>query len=107
MTKNLPSDLKGIDKAIAAAGSQVKLATLIGATQQMVSYWKRSGVVSDTGMCATIERATGVHCEELNPNEDWATLRIVLCAPDRDSFAASDDTQPVGGTVGKRKEMRA
>ena len=98
----------GIAKAIAIAGSQVKLAALIGANQQMVSYWNKAGIVSDTGMCAAIERETGVRCEELNRNEDWATLRLVLCAPDRDNFAASDDTQPpVGGTPDKTKRAKA
>lgn len=107
MTKTPSPDATGIDKAIAEAGSQVKLAALIGATQQMISYWKRTGIVSDTGMCAAIERATGVHCEELNPGEDWATLRIVLCAPDRDRIDASDDTQPpVGGMGEKTKEAK-
>ena len=89
----------GIAKAIAIAGSQVKLAALIGANQQMVSYWNKAGIVSDTGMCAAIERETGFRCEELNRNEDCATLLLVLCAPDRVNFAASDDTQPpVGGS---------
>jgi DNA-binding transcriptional regulator YdaS (Cro superfamily) len=61
----------------------VKLAKAIGAKQQMVAYWKKTGFVSDAGMCAAIEQVTGVPCEELNPNEDWVTLRAVLCAPAR------------------------
>jgi DNA-binding transcriptional regulator YdaS (Cro superfamily) len=84
MTKPTSPDVQtGIDKAIQKAGSQVKLATAIGAKQQMVSYWKNTGFVSDAGMCAAIEQVTGVPCEELNPNEDWVTLRAVLCAPAR------------------------
>lgn len=107
MKKSHSSPESGIDKAITKAGSQVKLAELIGAKQQMVSYWRVAGIVSDTSMCAAIERATGVRCEDLNPGEDWTTLRLVLCAPDRDNFAASDDTQPpVGGSSGKTKEAK-
>lgn len=97
----------GIERAIHIAGNQSRLASSIGTSQQMVSHWKRVGIVSDAGMCAAIERATGVRCEELNPNEDWATLRLVLCAPERDNFAASDDVQPpAGGSVSNTKEMR-
>lgn len=73
----------GIDKAIQKVGSQVKLAALIGAKQQMVAYWKKAGFVSDAGMCAAIEQVSGVPCEELNPKEDWVTLRVVLCSPTR------------------------
>lgn len=83
MTKTLPPDATGIDKAIAKAGNQVKLAAAIGAKQQMVAYWKKTGIVSDASMCAAIEQVTGVSCEELNPSEDWVTLRKVLCAPGR------------------------
>ncbi len=97
MTKTLPPDASGIDKAIEIAGSQVKLAGAIGASQQMVSYWKKTGIVNDAGMCAAIEQFTGVHCEELNPNEDWVTLRKVLCAPARIT----------GGSVKKITEFRA
>jgi DNA-binding transcriptional regulator YdaS (Cro superfamily) len=88
----------GIDKAIKEAGSQVKLAASIGAKQQMVAYWKKTGIVSDAGMCAAIEQVTGVPCEELNPNEDWVTLRKVLCAPGRITGGSSER---------KRKEARA
>lgn len=97
MKKPLNPDATGIDKAIAIAGSQVKLAAAIGAKQQMVAYWKKMGIVSDAGMCAAIEQVTGVRCEELNPNEDWVTLRVVLCAPGR----------PGGGTNKSTKQARA
>lgn len=97
MKKSSPDT--GIAKAIKVAGNQVKLAALIDANQQMVSYWNKAGIVSDTGMCAVIQRETGVRCEELNPGEDWTTLRLVLCTPDRDNFAVSDDAHPpVGDT---------
>ena len=96
MKNTSSTDETGIDKAIGIAGSQVRLAALIGAKQQMVAYWKKTGIVSDAGMCAAIEQVTGVRCEELNPHEDWITLRAVLCAPGRIT----------GGAGRKTKEMR-
>lgn len=96
MTKSPSPEKTGIDKAIEKAGSQVKLAAAIGAKQQMVAYWKKTGIVSDAGMCAAIEQVTGVRCEELNPNEDWVTLRLVLCAPGRS----------MGGNANKTKEAK-
>jgi DNA-binding transcriptional regulator YdaS (Cro superfamily) len=108
MKKSSKSDDKGIDKAISKAGSQVKLAALIGTTQQVVSYWKKSGIVVDASMCAVIEQKTGVPCEELNPTLNWTTLREVLCAPDRQNIDATDDTQHnAGGSSDKKLEMRA
>lgn len=107
MTEPTQTDDSGITEAIARAGSQKKLAFLIGATQQMVSYWKRAGIVSDAGMCASIERVTGVPCERLNPGEDWVTLRAVLCVPNRAGIEATDDVQPpVGGTNKSTKSAR-
>lgn len=103
MTKQPQSEPSGIDKAIKKAGSQVELASLIGAKQQMVAYWKKAGLVSDASMCAAIEQVTGVPCEELNPNEDWVTLRIVLCAPDRKSIDSVDDAQHNAGGSSSRK----
>ena len=105
---NTPSPPQtGIEKAIEKAGTQSKLAALIGTDQQMVSYWKKKGVVSDTSKCALIEQVTGVRCEELNPGENWAALRLVLCAPDRAPYESSDDAQPpTGGTVDDAKLMK-
>ncbi|WP_367277787.1 transcriptional regulator [Paraburkholderia sp.] len=97
----------GIDDAISRAGSQKALAALIGSTQQMVSYWKRSGVVTDASMCAAIESATGVACERLNPNENWASLRSVLCVPNREGLDASDDVQPPVGGINKGSKLAA
>jgi DNA-binding transcriptional regulator YdaS (Cro superfamily) len=94
MKKSPTADAKtGIERAIEIAGNQVKLAAAIGAKQQMVAYWKKTGIVSDAGMCAAIEQVTGVRCEELNPNEDWVTLRVVLCSPGRITGGSSKKTK--------------
>lgn len=38
-------ELNGVNKAISAAGSQLKLAAALGVTQQAVSEWLRQGYV--------------------------------------------------------------
>lgn len=95
-----PPNQTGIERAIEFAGTQSKLADLIGVTQQTISHWKKLGIVSDVAKCAEIERVFDgkVRCEELNPNENWAVLRAVLCAPGRSG---------VGGSNRKTKEARA
>jgi DNA-binding transcriptional regulator YdaS (Cro superfamily) len=53
------SDMTGIDQAIRAIGSQAKLASALGCTQQNISAWLRRGYVPPAHAVA-IERATGV-----------------------------------------------
>lgn len=103
-----PSNKTGIERAIEFVGTQSKLAKLIGAKQQMVSYWKRAGIVGDAAMCAAIERATNgeVRCEELNPHLDWPTLRAVLCDPHRPDPIAEDSAQPPAGTSSRKIKER-
>lgn len=95
-----PPNQTGIERAIEFAGTQSKLADLIGVTQQTISHWKKLGIVSDVAKCAEIERVFDgkVRCEELNPNENWAVLRAVLCAPGRSG---------AGGSARKTKERSA
>jgi DNA-binding transcriptional regulator YdaS (Cro superfamily) len=119
MMSTPPNEESGIERAIKIAGTQSKLAKMIGVTQQTVSHWLKLGIVSDASKCALIERKTGVRCEALNPHENWTVLRDVLCAPERPAYEASDDTQAIGGSVdnapkrkggksaGKTKEARA
>ncbi|MEI5998263.1 helix-turn-helix domain-containing protein [Paraburkholderia bengalensis] len=104
--------MRAIDRAIKIAGSRSRLARAIGVAPQMVSQWAREVNPKPISIpsCARIEKATGVPCEQLNPNEDWVTLRAVLCAPARDlaeSIDANDDVQPpVGGTNKSSKMAR-
>lgn len=53
------STMSGIEQAVKAAGSQVKLAAMLGTTQQNVSSWCRRGYVPPK-MAVSIELATGV-----------------------------------------------
>jgi DNA-binding transcriptional regulator YdaS (Cro superfamily) len=109
-----PTNLTGIERAIKCAGTQSKLAKAIGVTQQVVWHWKKTGIVSDAGKCAEIEQFTkgkpngDVRCEELNPHENWAVLRDVLCNPDRKPPEPVKRTSRIGGSSSKKvKEARA
>lgn len=56
-----------IERAIAACGSQQELASRIGRSQQLVSYWKAKGVVP-AEVVPAIEAATGIPRRELRPD---------------------------------------
>jgi DNA-binding transcriptional regulator YdaS (Cro superfamily) len=65
------------DRACAAAGDQTKLAILLRRPKSTVARWRREGVpIKD---CVAVQRATGVPCEELRPDFDWAGLRASVC----------------------------
>lgn len=74
-----------IEKAIQIAGGKSRLAKAVGVTPQMVSQWARKNKPKPISVsrCAQIEKLTGVRCEQLNPNEDWASIRAALCDPSR------------------------
>lgn len=56
--------------------SQIRAAIVIklGVTQQTLTNWKQRGIPADK--CPDIEQATGVKCEELRPDVNWAVLRV-------------------------------
>ena len=56
--------------------SQVRaaIALKLGVTQQTLTNWKQRGIPADK--CPDIEQATGIKCEELRPDVNWAVLRI-------------------------------
>jgi DNA-binding transcriptional regulator YdaS (Cro superfamily) len=66
----------GIEAAISAAGSKSELARLTGYSRQNIQQWAALGKVP-MEKAPAIERATGIRCERLCPNPDWATLRGV------------------------------
>lgn len=53
------SKTTGIEDAVAAVGSQDKLAAMLGCTQQAVSFWVRQGFVPNDRV-HEVEQATGV-----------------------------------------------
>ena len=64
-----------IDRAGRIAGSLAELARMLGVTRGAVHHWKQPGAATPPEHCPRIERLTGVRCEELNPDVDWAVLR--------------------------------
>ena len=57
--------------------SQVRasIALSLGVTQQTLTNWKQRGIPADK--CPDIEQATGIKCEVLRPDVNWAVLRKV------------------------------
>lgn len=55
--------------------SQVRasIALSLGVTQQTLTNWKQRGIPADK--CPDIEQATGIKCEVLRPDVNWAVLR--------------------------------
>lgn len=61
------TELTGIEQAINAAGSQERLAEMLGCTQQNVSFWKGQGY-APLARAIEIEQHTGVNRTSLiNP----------------------------------------
>lgn len=68
-----------LHKAIRAAGTQAALARACGQFPQVITRWKKKGLIP-LGHCASVEAATGIPCEELRPDVDWerdASGRVV------------------------------
>ena len=61
-------------KAIRIAGGVSAMAKALGLRQSTVSNWLYRGQVS-AAKCPSIERLTGVKCERLRPDVEWAVLR--------------------------------
>lgn len=66
--------MDALERAIQKAGSVVALAKGIDAASSAPSMWKKRGRVP-AEKCPAIERLTGVPCEDLRPDVDWAVLR--------------------------------
>ena len=66
--------MDALDRAIAAAGGQKALGAACGVWQSAVSNWRVRGSVP-AEYCPLIEKATGIRCEELRPDVEWAVLR--------------------------------
>lgn len=67
--------MNAISRAAKAAGGQAKLAGLLDVTPPMVNQWVKGTRPIPAERCPEIEAATGVRCEDLRPDVNWAVLR--------------------------------
>ena len=58
--ENTTNSVSGIDRAIELAGSQVRLASRLGVSQQCVNFWKTRGFVP-VRRAYEIEAEYGIH----------------------------------------------
>ena len=64
-----------LNEAIRIAGGISLFTPLVGApSANAVKAWRISGVPER--YCPTIERVTGIRCEMLRPDVEWAVLRL-------------------------------
>lgn len=76
--------MNGLERAIGIAGGVTALASAVGAAASAPSMWRSRGKVP-AEWCPSIERATGVPCEEIRPDVPWEVLRKPLPdAPSRE-----------------------
>ena len=53
---------------------RAQLAKLFGVSTNVINHWRRRGIPADK--CPDIEQATGIKCEVLRPDVNWAILRV-------------------------------
>lgn len=81
MDKTIASTELPIQRATRLFGSVEKLARMMtvydpdGVSRMTVYLWARPGKRVPAEYCPDIERLTGVTCEELRPDVNWAVLR--------------------------------
>lgn len=64
-----------IDRAAKAVGSQAALARGLSVTKGAVGQWKQPDRQVPAEHCPSIERMSGIRCEELRPDVEWGVLR--------------------------------
>jgi DNA-binding transcriptional regulator YdaS (Cro superfamily) len=75
-----------LDRAIEIAGGMTKMAKALGLSGHAVVYqWRQTRVPAEK--CPDVEALTGVRCEELRPDVNWAVLRATG-APSLEAKAA-------------------
>ena len=68
------SNATPLERAIHEAGGPTNLAKALGLSGHAVIYqWKQNRVPAEH--CPDVEALTGVRCEELRPDVNWAVLR--------------------------------
>lgn len=79
--------MEALERAIEKAGGVSALASRIGVAASAPSMWKaRRNVPAEH--CPSIERETGVRCEELRPDVAWDILRNAPLGADEQLAAA-------------------
>lgn len=71
-----PEKLSNDENAKAALddpANRAKLAKLFGVSANVINHWRKRGIPADK--CPDIEQATGIKCEVLRPDVNWAVLR--------------------------------
>lgn len=71
---NAPTPENPVERACRLAGGQAAVARNFGIKPPSVSQWCAKGWVP-LDRCVDLEKLTGVRCEELRPDVDWAYLR--------------------------------
>ena len=89
----MQSPKDALAKAIRISGGASAMARTLGLRGHQVVYqWSINRVPTD--YCPTIERLTGVRCEDLRPDVEWGVLRGVAPAQ-----SAQDATEAVAQGV--------
>ena len=70
-----PTRNEAVQRAIDKLGSGAALAKTLDRSPQFVSQMLRGERDVPAELCPIIERETGVRCEELRPDVQWAVLR--------------------------------
>lgn len=64
-----------LEQAISVVGTQAQFARAIGASDSKVWNWLNRGDRVPAEFCPEIEKASGILCEQIRPDVDWAYLR--------------------------------
>lgn len=64
-------NIKALDDACEALGTQAALADALGIKSPSISEWRTRGIGAPADRCEAIEAATGITCEQLRPDLDW------------------------------------
>ena len=69
-------EITPLEQAIKIAGGMTKMAGSLSLSSHAVVYqWKKKQVPAEK--CPDIEALTGITCEQLRPDVNWAVLRKV------------------------------
>jgi len=79
----------------AGRGSVVKLSRDLNAPASLISDWANGNRPVPADRCPDIEAATGVRCEDLRQDVNWAVLRGTAAEPPKAAAAPQESPAPV------------